>query len=323
MHLEIPIKNGYAKEKQLKEISIYCELKKEGQKIIVKDIHKQPVITLNDLTKSKNTKYIKLLSNIIVEYLYNNPKELQQIPLLKLFRVLGVTNTDYTHGNRYRKELSQLYDIQLASIYYFYSNTRKEYKRIIERCLNNLQNRRVLNWSKCVIIVDKKNKTTYKADEETQKEIINMEKQALQYLNINNMYELMKDKGKLKEFNKILKAEMGFEYYYAYDLIIGDIALKIEYENVLNEKIKLNKLILEKTTTMFNKDVFINFKKDYDVLIKLLVDSENNNTELKELLEEKYTENMNNYIYDTITEENKHKKKIIEIENTYLDTYNK
>lgn len=318
--LEIKISSGNSKIKQLQELSIFCRYTKEGNSFIIHEIYKQPVITLSDLIKTKNNKYIKLLSNIIVEYLYNNPKELQTIPLLKLFKVLGVTNTEYTHGNIYRKELSQLFDIQLASIYYFYSNTRTEYKKIIERCLNNLQSRRVLNWNRCVMIVDKENKMTYKADEETQKEVINMEKQALQYLNINNMYELMRDKSKLKEFNKILKAEMGFEYYYAYDLIIGDIALKIEYENVQSEKLKLNKLILDRTDKIFSKDVFLNFKQDYDILMNLLIDTENN-IELKELLKNKHTENMSNYIVETLEANAEHKHKLKTIENTYLDNY--
>jgi hypothetical protein len=278
---------------------------------------------LNDLTKSKNSKYIKLLSNIIIEYLYNNPKELEQIPLLKLFSILGITNANYSSGNRYKKELSQLFDVQLASVYYFFSNTRKEYKGIIERCLNNLQNRRVLNWNRCVMIIDKENERIYKADTETQKEILNMEKQTLQYLNINNMYELMKDKKKLKEFNKILKAEMGFEYYYAYDLIIGDIALKIEYENVQSEKQKVNKLILDKTSNIFDKTMFLSFQNDYKTLINLLISIDNNNIEFKELLEDKHKDNLHSYVNEKILLNKEYTKASEELENKYLDKYTK
>lgn len=321
--LGIKAASGNTKIKQLQELSIFCKYIKEGNKLIIQEVYKNPTITLNDLTKSKNSKYIKLLSNIIIEYLYNNPKELQQIPLLKLFSILGVTNNNYSDGNKYKKELSQLFDVHLASVYYFFSNTRKEYKSIIERCLNNLQNRRVLNWNRCVMVIDKENKRVYKADEETQKEILNMEKQTLQYLNLNNMYELMQDKNKVKEFNKILKAEMGFEYYYAYDLIIGDIALKIEYENVQNEKLKINKLILDKTNTMFDKSRFLYFENDYKTLIDLLINIENYNIEIKELLEEKNKENLSNYINGKLTLDKKYHDGVQELENKYLDKYNK
>lgn len=254
--------------------------------------------------------------------MYKNPKELDQVPLLKLFSLLGITNTNYQDSNYYKKELSQLYNIQLASIYYFYSNTRQEYKKIIERCLNNLQNRRVLNWNRCVIVIDKENKSTYKADKETEKEIINMEKQTLQYLNINNMYDLMKDKSKLKQFNDILKKEMGFEYYYAYELTIGDIALKIEYENVQQEKFKLNNLIIDKTKNMFNKDFYINFENDYKILIDLLINIENKDDELKGLLKEKKEINTYNYVNETLISNKKHNKELEKIKDKYLDKYN-
>jgi hypothetical protein len=318
--LNIEVKAGDSKMKQLAELALYCDYSRKGNGYIINKIFEHPVITLNDLIKTKNSKYIKLLSNIIVEYLYNNPKELQQIPLLKLFSILGIANTNYSDSNYYRKELSQLYNIQLASIYYFYSNTRREYKRIIERCLNNLQSRRVLNWNRCVMIIDRKNKRTYKADKETEKEIINMEKQALEHLNINNMYELMRDKNKLKEFNNILKKEMGFEYYYAYDLTIGDIALKIEYNNIKNERIQLNKLIIDKTNNLFDKPIFNSFETDYKILIELLVNLESN-IELKEILKDKHSENMCNYIADSLGANRKYKKEIEQLKDKYLDKY--
>jgi len=315
------VKAGNSKVKQLKELAIYINYSRDGYKFIINEIYKNPTITVDDLTGKKNSKYIKLLSNVIIEYLYKNPIELEQIPLLKLLTLLGVTSMNYQSSNYYKKELSQLYDIQLASIYYFYSNTRREYKGIIERCLNNLQNRRVLNWNRCVIVIDKKNKTTYKADAETQKYIINMEKEALQSLKIGNMFELMKDKKKLKEFNSILKKEMGFQYYYAYDLIIGDIALKIEYENVQIEKHKLNKLIIDKTTHIFEKDYYTYYKNDYKILIDLLINFDNDNKELKQLLEEQHTENLYHYVTGAIIADQEHEHKLIDLRDEYLDKF--
>jgi hypothetical protein len=318
--LDIKICNGNSKIKQLEELKIYCNYEREGNKYMIKEVYKNPTITINDLLKTKNSKYIKLLANIIVEYLYNNPKDIKEMPLIKLFTVLGITNTNYKDANYYRKELSQLYNIQLASIYYFYSNTRNEFKRVIERCLNNLRDRRVLNWNRCIIIIDKENKSIYKADEKFQKEIIDMEKQALQSLQYNSMCDLMKNKKDLKKFNDILEKEVGYSYYYAYDLIIGEIALKIEYGNIQKNKNELNKLMINKSKNMFDKTRYLPFQNDYDILINTLINTENTQ-ELKELLKDKREENMQNFIEESIYEKLKHDKNLKDIKSKYIDIY--
>ena len=316
--IDIKQTTGGSKQKQVQELSLYCDFEKQGNKYIIKEIYKQPTITLNDILKTKNSKYIKLLADIILEYLYKNPKDLRQIPLLKLFTAIGVTNDNYRHANNYRKELSQLYNVQLASIYYFYSSTRNEFKRIIERCLNNLQKRSVLFWNKCIMIV--KEGSIYKADEETTKLILDTQKETLQYMKLNNMYELMQDKKKLKEFNKIMKLELSFNYYFAYDIIVGDKAIQIEYDNILNERKELNKLMIDKSNKLFDKDKFIPFISDYDKLINTLIDT-NDKDDIKELLEEKKSENDLFYIAEKLQANREYNDRIKNITNKYIDTY--
>jgi hypothetical protein len=302
---------------------LYCNYEKQGNKYIIKEIYKAPTITINDLLKTKNSKYIKLLADIMLEQLYKNPEELQQIPLIRLFTMLGVTNDNYKSANVYRKELSQLYNIQLASIYYFYSNTRNEFKRIIERCLNNLQKRSVLFWNKCVMIVDSKdkdNKLIYKADEETKKMILDTQKEVLQHMEISNMTELMKDKKRLKEFNKIIEKELSFNYYFAYEITVGEKAIKIEYENIQKERKEFNKLIINKTNKMFNKDFFLPFQSDYDTLINVLIDTDYK-CNIQQLLIDKKEENFNNYIADNMKATKEYSMELVKIKDKYIDTY--
>lgn len=279
---------------------MYCKYEKQGNKYVIDEIYDNPVITIDNILKTKNNKYIKLLANIIIEYLYNNPKELKEVPISKLFVLLGITNTNYNSANYYRKELSQLYDIKLASIYYFYSNTRMEFKNIIERCLNNLKNRRVLNWYKVIMIKDNSTKQIYKADRQTEEFIIDTEKEALEYLQINNMYELMKDKKKLKEFNDIIYKETNIDYFYAYDLVIGEKALKIEYNNVQKNKQELNKVIIKRTEDIFNKEKYQPFINDYKMLNDILINILNNTHPILEALKEKHEENFNSYYRDRV-----------------------
>lgn len=270
-------------------MNYYCKYIKEGNKYIIQEIYNNPIIPISEL---KQGKYIKHLSNIILEYLYNSD-DLEEIPLFKLLTILGITNINYENVSKYRKEYSQLKNIQLASIYYFYSNTKMEFKRIVESCLNNLQKRRILNWRMCTMIIE--NEKIYKADKETEKLIIDTEYIVLKELNKNNMYELMKDRKALKEFNKLVKLETGgLNYYYSYELVIGDIALKCEYENIKNEKQELNNLIINKLENTFNNKRFVKFKNDYNILIDSLINI-NNNEDIEELLKNKRIENINIY----------------------------
>jgi len=302
---------------------LYCNYEKQGNKYIIKEIYKAPTITINDLLKAKNSKYIKLLADILLEQMYKKPEELEQIPLIKLFTMLGVTNDNYKSANAYRKELSQIYNVQLASIYYFYSNTRNEFKRIIERCLNNLQKRSVLFWNKCIMIVDskdKENKKIYKADEETKKMILDTQKEVLQHMELANMTELMKDRKQLKEFNKIIEKELSFNYYFAYEITIGDKAIKIEYDNIQKERKDFNKLIIDKTNKTFKKDFFLPFQSDYDTLIKVLIDTEYKDN-IQQILIDKKEENFNNYIEDNIKVTKEYSIELLKLKDKYIDTY--
>lgn len=315
--------NGITKKAQLKLLETWCNYHKEGNKFIIDEIfneQKIPEISLNEVIKSRNNKYIRPLANIIIEYLYNNPKDIRNVPLSRLFTMLGITNKNYIDCNYYRKELSQLYDIRLASIYYFYNNTKLEFKNIIERCLNNLKSRRVLNWYKTIMIRDSKTGQLYKADEDTEKLIITTEKQALEYMNLNNMYEVVNNKYNLKKFNEIVYKELGIDYFYTYDLVIGSQALRIEYLNVMKEKQILNELILGRTKDIFNKDKYKYYIEDYNKLNDILIDIANKEF-VKDKLIEKHIENINNYKKENKELDKEYNIKKEEIKDKYKDIY--
>ena len=320
--LEIKTTTGGSKVKQLEELQLYCKYHNEGHKYIIDNIVETPVITLDDILKNKNNKYITLVANIILEYLYNEPTELKEIPLLRFMELLGLTNTNYKNGGRYKKELSQLYDIKIFSIYYFYSNTKNQFKQLIERCLNNLQKRSILFWTRCIVIVEKhKNDdgtystSTRKADKEETKEILNTQKEALEYLKIDSMSQLIYDRKAMKEFNDILNKELGYNYFYAYDVIVGDRAIKIEYDKIMKQQI--NKLMVIKTYNMFATDKFQDFYTDYEKLIDLCIYQNINSIETK--LKDKHNENIENYRKETKKLNVDYENKKEEIENKYLE----
>lgn len=267
--LEVDVLEGNSKKKQMEDFGHYCDYTKQGHKIIINEIYETPTISINEMRKGK---YIQTLSNIIIEYLYNGDT-LNEIPLFKLLNVLGVTNQNYESVNKYRLEFSQLANVQLASIYYFYSNTKMEFKRIVESCLNNLQRRRILNWRRCVIVL--KDGKRYKADIKTEKMLLKAEYESLREVHKVNMYELFKDRDAVDEFNRIIQQKTGgLNYYYSYELVIGDYALKCEYDNIQEERKKLNNMMVTKLDGKFSNSKFIKYKNDYDRIIEALINSE-------------------------------------------------
>lgn len=320
--LEIKPCAGNSKIKQLKDIELYIDYHKEGNKFIIDNI-KQPKkdeIFLHELLKGNNSKYIILLSNIILTYLYKDPNSLKEIPLIKLLSVLGITNSNYKASNNYRKELSQLYNIQLASIYYFYDTTRNEFKRIIERCLNNLQNRSVLFWSKCIMIIEN-DKKMHKANEEEKELILNTQKEALEFIGVESIRDVMRSKKLRNKFNDIISKELNFKYFFAYDITIGKKAIKIEYENILKNKQDLNTNILKRVNKIFTGDNFSNSIIDYQFLIEFLIDINFEDESLQDLLIEKHKSNIHCYNIQIEEKELEYKESLKNIENTYLDTY--
>lgn len=311
---------GYSKIKQLNELALYCNYKKEGNKFIIIEVYNNidpDIIELNSLIRSNNSKYIKLLSNILLEYIYNNKITGLEITLMQLMELLNMININYKHANNKRKELSQLYNIQLASIYFFYDNTRSEFKKIIERVLNNLKNKSVIFWTKCIMIVD--NDNTYKANNEQEEDILNMQKQALNLLECNTMQDMLKDKNKIKEFNKIIKKELTYNYYFAYSITIGSKAVKLEYEQVKQDKEAINNMMRLKANKMHSKNIYLPYYNDYTQLIYLLINKDTK--DISNELKEQHKENNKNYNDKSVKVYENYCKNLKEVEKEFLDTF--
>lgn len=311
---------GYSKIKQLNELALYCNYKKEGNKFIIIEVYNNidpDIIELNSLIRSNNSKYIKLLSNILLEYIYNNKITGLEITLMQLMELLNMININYKHANNKRKELSQLYNIQLASIYFFYDNTRSEFKKIIERVLNNLKNKSVIFWTKCIMIVD--NDNTYKANNEQEEDILNMQKQALNLLECNTMQDMLKDKNKIKEFNKIIKKELTYNYYFAYSITIGSKAVKLEYEQVKQDKEAINNMMRLKANKMHSKNIYLPYYNDYTQLIDILINKDTK--DISNELKEQHKENNKNYNDKSVKVYENYCKNLKEVEKEFLDTF--
>lgn len=297
--LDIKVTSGNAKKSQLKDLERFISYEKENYKFIIKEIYNQEKVKKIGI----RNKYIEEIQNILVEYLYRETRDKKGSIILSLgnfLEILGMVNNNYAVGNRHKKELSQVLDINLFGVYYFYMNTRNEFKSIIERSLNNLQSRRVLNWRKQLIIFKDTivalengnteiSKSYVKATEEEEKRILDIEKNALEDLGLRNMKEVFL-KNKTRAFQKEVKRNLpiGWKYYYySYDLTVGDVAVEIELKNILKDKKSLNDKIKERTATKLK---LIDEDEEYK-LIDALIDIFKYDFRIEGKIKEKIIEN--------------------------------
>ena len=292
--LEIKEVGGNAKKKQLNELQMYCNYSKDKNKFIINEIYETPIILLD----RNNNKYIDLIANILVAYLHSiNITNKKSVILTagNMMEILGLVNENYNIGNRHKKELSQVLNINLLSVYYFYNNTRNEFKNIISRSLKSLKNRRVLDYipTKMIYTTDKK---YIEATEEERSLIVDIEKTALNRLDLESFKDVFLQ-CKVREFQKIVKelTPSNWKYYFdAYKLFVGEVALKIEYDNLEIKKLELNKRALERTDkrlklndTMIDlitlKDNLINLiKYDLDLGDNIMIKYKDNLKELQQ-----------------------------------------
>lgn len=269
--LEIPIVSGNSKLKQLKELELYCTYYKQGNKIIIDKLREKPKVK----PINKNSKYIELIGDILVNYLYAECKNTGYnitLSLENIMEIVGLVNSNYAVGNRHKKELSQILNVNILSVYYFYNTTKGEFKNIIERALKSLQNRRVLFYKqvKTICIKDGNCKKYIVADDEQEQEILNIEKQVLREMGYNNLSKLWLS-GKIKTFQKKVKKLMPADWIYyfnSYNLNIGDVALEIEYNSIKEAKEKLNNKSIEKVEKSLKIN---NSEQDEKILIDELI----------------------------------------------------
>ena len=284
----IPCKGGKSRQLQIKDIERYFSYEKEGQKFIIKEVFKIPKPKDNLLINGNNSKYIEEIRDVLTSYLYENKGSNAKVLLSfsKLVGILGLANNTYTIANTRKRELSDILNVELKAVYYFYNNTRSTFKGIVERALDNLQKRSVIFYNKKIMIVENTgeyNKNTKQPllkyrealpDEVSM--ILDAQKGALEYLGLEDFQGLFfAGSSKYKEFMKLVKEELPKDWQFffnVYELIVGEKAIKIEYEHMVKRRLELNEKSIEKVTALLK---VVNKDNPEQILIDKLIDLNN------------------------------------------------
>ena len=328
--LEIKALTSNSKKAQLKQLQLYCNYKKEGNKFIIMKIYDIPKLAIDNrgkATKSNHSKYIKDITDILINYIYNN-QNIEGYVILsfsKLINILGLVNNTYTIGNSKKKELSDILNISLQGVNFFYKESRNEFKNIVNRSLKHLKDKKVLKYDEKIMICEEIEDDNGKiikhyrlATETEEKFIMEAQYNALQKLGAEKENDLIYlGYNKYKEYNKYIFEELkkpilndyGIDinpmqywlfFYKVYKIQYGTNAIQNEHKKIIDTKKSLNQKSIDRINKLFAlKDTN---ETEEEILINNLIDIDQYNINLDDKLLEEYKNNKEYYYNKALAE---------------------
>jgi len=214
-------KTGNAKIYQVKEWLRYFDYEKDKQKYIITKIHSTPLPKDDNYLYGNNSIYIKHIELLLLNHLSRQDGKQTRITLKKLFLLLGMININYIQEDKENIKADSDF-ITDYHINHFYQRTYQKLREIIFSTLNNLKNRRLIDYEELTMInireVNTTNATIEREATEEEKDIIrDIEKETLINMNLESI-TIMHLKFKQKEFysrvNQLLKERHNINYTY-------------------------------------------------------------------------------------------------------------
>ena len=270
--LEISVRSGSQKIRDVKELDSWIKYDRKGNSYIITEIfsEQKPILDGRGLSpKSHNNqrgaygKYIRLL---ILNMLSqgedeNNPEKVNVIHSGRneMLEKLNMINENYRHGSYNRKAMSHYLGMDIEFIHEFYNTNTQKMRNAVDATLNRLMNSEKLIFWNSVKMIGKYNEHREATDEEIET-IINCERETLLEMGTNKM-DYIYASNRLDEFyirvkNKLNKENILFSYN-GYKIIFSDDVYKrneqLKYKLGINE-VKINESEL-------NEKVFVNFTR--------------------------------------------------------------
>lgn len=287
--LDIPIRSGEAKIKQLKELEKYIKFTKNKHEIIIEDIFENKEIILNTDNRKMGgrSKYVDDLSIQLLGYLVEKKKlsSTQDIFLTanEIFLATGMMNEDYLPTKKAIKQfVEQLISqqetetLEIKDVYEFFSRTENKMRDILSSTIKNLTNRFIIRVyaPKHMIKIGFEWKLATEEQENMIMDIKNIVTYQMNYKTITEIHLSRKSREFYAKVNDALYEKYGWQGCYSGFLIkIGNelepsyIRYKKEIENSEYHKFKLN----DKVSRFFNDEaekIYNKNKQKYDAFIE-------------------------------------------------------
>lgn len=259
-YLEQPYITGSktSRESQLKEWRRYIDWEKEGQKIIITDIYPTPLDRADGRVTNGTQKYQRFIEDILLSYMTSemNKQQSSDGDYQFLFTLNGIALICKMINDKYiRKDIYKVLEGEgytPFNIKDFFSRTELKFSIIINNALKNMEKRKLINYSKVLIVKEGGKQRT--ADFHDENEFLNMEKLTLNIMGFESVTEMYLH-NKAKEYyhllEKNIKTHLGWEGCYkvfAINLNSRSVDLEREYLEKTNQT---NKLTLNQNLVKF------------------------------------------------------------------------
>ena len=261
---------GNSKKSQHKEWSRYFEYEKDKYAYIITEIYDEPLPKDDKRSVGNNSEYLPHIELILLDYLSKQQGKVASLTVNNIFLLLGMVNRNYI-DKAYRVE-----DELIDKFYIDHFNQRsyKRLNRILFDALNNLKNRRLIDYQsiKMINIEEKVNhrmqNITRPATPEEEDIIRNIERDVLMTMGLESIV-LVHLKFKTKEFYEsvryLLLERHNINFYYT------QIDLRFTHRHIIQAKSDMETKILlnSKIIDGLNKEAETRLQSNIDKIDKL------------------------------------------------------
>lgn len=274
------ISGGNSKKAQEKEWKRYFDFEKVGQKYIITEIYNEPLPKDDGRSKGINNIYLKHIEFLLLSYLYKQNDKQASFTIRDMFILLGMSNTNYMN-KEWKCDDDQITEFQIN---HFNQRSYKKLNRILFDALNNLKNRRLIDYSedRMILIDEYGTKHWRSATNEEKDRIREMERRVLKEFGLESMIQVhlkFLSEDFYERVKELLISNYGIHQYYK------QINLRFTHEHVYEALNETKEKIREERKSLNNKVI------DYmnDQIPKII-----------ERTEEKYNERIQELIDNSI-----------------------
>jgi len=271
------IKSSDSKKAQEKEWMRYFDFEKDKQKYIITEIYDTPLPKDDARNKGSNCTYLNHIELLLLNYLYKQNDNQASLTIRSILLLLGMINNNYLNNSWQCKD-ERITEFQID---HFYQRSYKKLNRVLFDALNNLKNRRLIDYVEDKIIkIDENGQTIYRIATVREKDIIReVERTVLLKLGLESMVQVhLKFKNKIfySEVNNILYDNYKIHFYYKQINLrfthehIYD-ALNETIEKIQNERKILNTKLINYMNEQIGKNI-IKTEEKYIEAVNVLMD---------------------------------------------------
>lgn len=287
--LEIPVKSGYAKKKQMKEVDDYITYEKKGYAFIIKTVNEKKTLHQSYIPprnlKYKNARniYSKYIQHILLQYFSTNtPDGIIYMSKIDIYKMLGLVNENFGSSKSEREFLDIFNTISMEELNVVKTQAFAKMNSILKSALNSLRSKRLISYFTVVSVQEKDGEYRTATNNEIQK-IDSIEHDVLTELGCSHIWQIYERRLSNIFYEKVheqmgkegwIHSQRKMKIIFTNEYIVKEMdRLEIELEKIqLNEEL-MNFLQedLEKKHKKFNethKPPAIGTNSDYEKIIE-------------------------------------------------------